>query len=64
MNRKFKGYLIAVGLLIIGYVITHVLGISDNLFKTFIYGLIALTGLYDGANVINKKLSNGGKKGD
>ncbi len=63
MNRKFKGYLLALGLLIIGYVITHALGISDSLFKTFIYGLVALTTIYDGSNILVKKF-NGGKKGD
>ncbi len=62
MNRKYKGYLITVGLLIIGYVITHFLGISDNLFKTYVAGLTGMSALFFGANIAVKKINkiNGG----
>ena len=62
MNRKFKVILIAFGMLIIGYVITHFLGIDEGLFKIFIGAIISLTAIYGGENLINKKI-NGGKKG-
>ncbi len=64
MNRKYKGYLITVGLLIVGYVITHFLGISDNLFKTYVAGLTGMSALFFGANVVVKKIKNGGGKSD
>ena len=65
MNRKYKGYLITVGLLIIGYVTTHFLGISDNLFKTYVAGLTGMSALFFGANVVVKKIkNNGGGKSD
>lgn len=60
-NRKYKGYLIAVGLLILGYVVTHLLKIDAELFKVFIYGLVSLTAIYDGSNILVKKFTGGNK---
>ena len=54
-DRKYKGFLISVGLLIAGYVITHLMKIDKELFKVFIYGLLGLTGAYDISNVVVKK---------
>jgi len=62
MNRKYKIILIAFGMLIIGYIITHFLGINEALFKIFVAAIISLTAIYGGENLINKKI-NGGKKG-
>ena len=56
MNRKFKVLLIGFGLLIVGYMVTHLLKIDSNLFKVFIYGLLGLTGAYDISNVAVKKI--------
>ena len=64
MNRKYKGFFVSMSLLIVGYVITHFLGISDTLFKTYIYGLTGISALYFGANVAVKKINNGGGKVD
>lgn len=64
MNRKYKIILIAFGMLIIGYIITHYLGINEGLFKVFIGAIISLTAIYGGENLINKKISNGGGKSD
>ena len=61
MNRKFKVILIAFGMLIVGYIITHYLGINEGLFKIFIGAIISLTAIYGGENLINKKINGGGK---
>ena len=61
-DRKFKGFLIGTILLIVGYVLTHLLKIESGLFKTFIYGLLGLATIYDGSNILTKKILNGGKK--
>lgn len=61
-DRKYKGFLISVGLLIVGYTITHLLEIDAILFKIFIGGLLGLTSAYDITNVVAKKIINGGKK--
>ncbi len=62
MNRKYKIILIAFGMLIVGYIVTHFLGINEALFKIFVAAIISLTAIYGGENLINKKI-NGGKKG-
>ncbi|KKK91162.1 hypothetical protein LCGC14_2715700, partial [marine sediment metagenome] len=46
MNRKYKIILIAFGMLIIGYIITHFLGINEALFKIFVAAIISLTAIY------------------
>ncbi len=62
MNRKYKVILIAFGMLLVSYIVTHFLGIEEGLFKIFIGAIISLTAIYGGENLINKKI-NGGKKG-
>ncbi len=63
MNRKYKIILIAFGMLIIGYIITHFLGINEALFKIFVAAIISLTAIYGGENLINKKINGGSKDG-
>ena len=60
-GRKFTGTLIAFGLLLIGYIITHYLDIDSQLFKIFGGFVIAINFGYNGTNIINKKITNGGK---
>ena len=61
-GRKFTGTLVAFGMILIGYVVTHYLKIDPDLFKTYTWSVITICFGYDGVNLVNKKIMNGGGK--
>ena len=59
-ERKYKGHLISLGILIVVYIITHYLGIDEGLFKVFIAAVIGSEALYDGSNLLVKNIYKDG----
>lgn len=62
LGRKFTGTVIAFGMILVGYMVTHYLKADPGLFKTYTWAVITICFGYDGVNLVNKKIINGGGK--